>query len=258
MQKARRRPWSVAAARSRYGKPRPPHQRAVAEHPVLARFRHRDIPNRPDSAALTPSASRAASASTFPGALPRFWPSPGAPAGSGWRTRPGGRSTPARPACGRPGWQASLGRAPGRRLSVPPRRRLHRPARSPTPPAGPGLPSLKAEAYVFAPTHWVVAAPDGLTFTRPAGGPVTVTARLLRASVNGWDESAAATSRWQGDDLTLDAGAGRCAVLADQRQVAAVRHPAPPRTTRARSGSASPAARSRPRAGWARSPAAGR
>jgi hypothetical protein len=49
-------------------------------------------------------------------------------------------------------------------------------------------PSLKSEAYAFAPTRWILAAPQGLTFTRPDGGPVTVDASSLRASVSDWDE----------------------------------------------------------------------
>lgn len=43
---------------------------------------------------------------------------------------------------------------------------------------------LEAEAFVFAPDHWIVAAPDGLVLHRRVGGPVTVGARVLRASVS--------------------------------------------------------------------------
>lgn len=64
------------------------------------------------------------------------------------------------------------------------------------------VPQLKGEAYMFAPTHWVFAAPAGLTFTRPTGGAVVVTARLLRASVNGWDRRPPNISV-AGDDLVL-------------------------------------------------------
>lgn len=46
-------------------------------------------------------------------------------------------------------------------------------------------PSLVAQAYVYAPLHWVLVAPDGLIVTRPEGGPVRVTGRALRASVAG-------------------------------------------------------------------------
>ncbi len=45
-------------------------------------------------------------------------------------------------------------------------------------------PRLKVEAFVFAPDHWVVVAPDGLAFNRPRGGPVRVGARVLRASLS--------------------------------------------------------------------------
>jgi hypothetical protein len=64
------------------------------------------------------------------------------------------------------------------------------------------VPQLKGEAYVFEPTHWIFAAPAGLTFTRPTGGAVVVTARLLRASVNGWDKRPPNISV-AGDDLTF-------------------------------------------------------
>jgi hypothetical protein len=78
-----------------------------------------------------------------------------------------------------------------------------------TDPSGWGVdvPTVKSEAYVFAPTRWIIAAPAGLTFTRPGGGPVTVTARLLRASINSWNRSPP-NIVLQGDDLTLTPGAG--------------------------------------------------
>jgi hypothetical protein len=52
-------------------------------------------------------------------------------------------------------------------------------------PSGWGLrtPRLEAEAPAYAPGDWLVAAPDGLTFVRPEGGPVAVSGRLIRASV---------------------------------------------------------------------------
>jgi hypothetical protein len=105
------------------------------------------------------------------------------------------------------GWQASWG---SRRVSGYPFRldtdftdlRL-------TDPSGWGVavPQLKGEAYVFAPAHWIIAAPAGLTFTRPGGGPVAVAARLLRASINSWAKSPP-NIVLQGDDLTLTPGAG--------------------------------------------------
>jgi hypothetical protein len=78
-----------------------------------------------------------------------------------------------------------------------------------TDPAGwsVALPTLKGEAYVFAPNRWVFAAPDGLTFTRPTAGALVVNARLLRASVNGWDRRPPSIS-FQGDDVTLTPAPG--------------------------------------------------
>jgi hypothetical protein len=49
-------------------------------------------------------------------------------------------------------------------------------------------PRLEAEAYLYAPTHWLLAAPQGLTFVRPQGGPVAVTGTNLRASLSGFDQ----------------------------------------------------------------------
>jgi hypothetical protein len=52
-------------------------------------------------------------------------------------------------------------------------------------PSGWGLeaPRLDGEAFMHAPTHWLMAAPDGLTFVRPLGGPVLVKGQGLRASL---------------------------------------------------------------------------
>ncbi len=69
------------------------------------------------------------------------------------------------------------------------------------------LPALKSEAFAFAPGNWVFYAPAGLTFTRPDGGPVNVTAVALRASVNSWDETVPRISL-EGDDLTFAAAPG--------------------------------------------------
>ena len=69
------------------------------------------------------------------------------------------------------------------------------------------LPRVESEAYVFAPTRWVLAAPDGLAFTRRGGGAVTVMARLLRASVSGWDQSPPKLAL-EGDDLTFTPAPG--------------------------------------------------
>jgi hypothetical protein len=52
-------------------------------------------------------------------------------------------------------------------------------------PSGWGLeaPSIEAEAYLHAPGHWMIAAPQSLTFVRPEGGPVTVTGRMMHAAL---------------------------------------------------------------------------
>ena len=44
-------------------------------------------------------------------------------------------------------------------------------------------PRLEGEAYMHAITHWLIAAPAGLTFVRPLGGPVAVKGELIRASL---------------------------------------------------------------------------
>jgi hypothetical protein len=44
-------------------------------------------------------------------------------------------------------------------------------------------PKMEAEAFAYSPTHWIVAAPQGLTFVRPEAGPVTVTGKLIRAAL---------------------------------------------------------------------------
>jgi hypothetical protein len=52
-------------------------------------------------------------------------------------------------------------------------------------PSGWGLqaPVLEGEAYAYAPGHWMLAAPQGLSLVRPAAGAVTVTGKVLRASL---------------------------------------------------------------------------
>lgn len=53
-------------------------------------------------------------------------------------------------------------------------------------PSGWGVaaPRLKAEAFIFAPLHWVAVAPDGAVLTRRRGGPVLIRAKVLRASLS--------------------------------------------------------------------------
>ncbi|OYU71260.1 MAG: hypothetical protein CFE28_15450 [Alphaproteobacteria bacterium PA2] len=54
-------------------------------------------------------------------------------------------------------------------------------------PGGWGVESrrLEAEAFMHAPGHWVLAAPEGLTLLRPAGGPVDITGTPIHASLHG-------------------------------------------------------------------------
>jgi hypothetical protein len=53
-------------------------------------------------------------------------------------------------------------------------------------PSGWGLttPLLEAEAYAYAPGHWMFATPQGLTFERPQAGAVRVAGKVLRASLS--------------------------------------------------------------------------
>jgi hypothetical protein len=44
-------------------------------------------------------------------------------------------------------------------------------------------PVVEGQAFMHAPTSWVIAAPEGLTFVRPVAGPVRVSGKLLRASL---------------------------------------------------------------------------
>jgi hypothetical protein len=52
-------------------------------------------------------------------------------------------------------------------------------------PAGWGLQAsrIEGEAFMHAPTSWLVAAPEGVVFVRPIGGPVAVKGQLIRASL---------------------------------------------------------------------------
>src|SRR5690606_1411214 len=52
-------------------------------------------------------------------------------------------------------------------------------------PSGWGLeiPRLETQAPAYAPSNWLAAAPQGLTFIRPVGGPVDVKGGVVRASL---------------------------------------------------------------------------
>jgi hypothetical protein len=68
-------------------------------------------------------------------------------------------------------------------------------------------PELRGEAYVYRPDHWVMVAPQGLTFTRPDGGAVIVSGKAMRASIS---EIGARPPRiaLEGYDLTFSPEAG--------------------------------------------------
>ena len=76
-------------------------------------------------------------------------------------------------------------------------------------PSGWGLdaPRLEAEAYLHAPGHWLIAAPVGLSFVRPEGGPVAVTGRILHASLTNLDKRPPSFS-FEGAGLTFQPGPG--------------------------------------------------
>ena len=68
-------------------------------------------------------------------------------------------------------------------------------------------PSLKAESLPYMPDRWIVVAPDGLTLTRPAKGPLTVSGRAIRASVSGLGTAEPRLS-FEGLDLAMAPGPG--------------------------------------------------
>ena len=51
------------------------------------------------------------------------------------------------------------------------------------------VPDLEAEAFLYSPGHWILAAPQGLTFVRPVGGPVLVKGEMIRASLTDFDKT---------------------------------------------------------------------
>ena len=68
-------------------------------------------------------------------------------------------------------------------------------------------PTLEAQAFLHAPTHWIIAAPQGLTFVRPVGGPVRVQGRLIRASLTHLTSTPPSFS-FEGTGLTFQPAAG--------------------------------------------------
>lgn len=63
-------------------------------------------------------------------------------------------------------------------------------------------PDLEAEADMYALGHWLIAAPQGLTFVRPIGGPVSVKGQLIRASLTDFDKRPPSLS-FEGVKLTF-------------------------------------------------------
>jgi len=68
-------------------------------------------------------------------------------------------------------------------------------------------PELEGEAYLHAITHWIIAAPQGLTFVRPEAGPVTVSGKLIRASLSHFEQRPP-NFDFEGVGLTFRPGAG--------------------------------------------------
>lgn len=68
-------------------------------------------------------------------------------------------------------------------------------------------PRLEGQAFMHAPTTWVLAAPDGLTFVRPESGAVRVSGKLIRASLNRLKLTPPNVS-FEGVGLTFQATAG--------------------------------------------------
>lgn len=68
-------------------------------------------------------------------------------------------------------------------------------------------PRIEGQAFLHAPTTWMVAAPQGLTFIRPEGGPVQVGGKLIRMSLSHFENHPPNVS-FEGADLTFQPGAG--------------------------------------------------
>jgi hypothetical protein len=68
-------------------------------------------------------------------------------------------------------------------------------------------PKLEGQALMHALSSWIFAAPEGLTFTRPIGGPVLVTGEVLRASLSHLDDTPPHVS-FEGAKLTFTPQAG--------------------------------------------------
>jgi hypothetical protein len=88
-------------------------------------------------------------------------------------------------------------------------------------------PILKGEAEPYAPGHWIFAASEGLTLTRPGKGPLTVVGRAIRASVSGLTTAQPRLS-FEGLDLMLSAApGGQPAALSEARRLELHLQPGP-------------------------------
>lgn len=68
-------------------------------------------------------------------------------------------------------------------------------------------PRFEAEANMFSPGHWMLAAPRGLTVVRPKGGRLEVRGKLIHASLRSLDETPPAFS-FEGTELSFAPGSG--------------------------------------------------
>jgi hypothetical protein len=68
-------------------------------------------------------------------------------------------------------------------------------------------PRIESQAYAYSPTHWIIAAPDSITFVRPQGGPVKVSGKLIRASLTHLTNTPPSFS-FEGVGLTFQPGPG--------------------------------------------------
>ncbi len=68
-------------------------------------------------------------------------------------------------------------------------------------------PQIEAQAFLHAPTSWIIAAPQTLTFVRPVGGPVRVRGKLIRASLSHLTTQPPNLS-FEGAGLTFEPAAG--------------------------------------------------
>lgn len=68
-------------------------------------------------------------------------------------------------------------------------------------------PKLEGQAFMHAPTTWILATPSGLAFVRPIGGPVRVTGKTIRASLSHFQNTPPNLS-FEGSGLIFQPAAG--------------------------------------------------